>query len=562
MADAEAYVIPIQADGSQAERAAGQIDALATAIDSTRSIADGMASSVASNSVAMASLAASSSEAGAAAGSAAEAISSMGGATSSVDSGGIDSVASAAKEAASASDKATTDVEQLSDALDEVSTAADKASGEFKGLDQAAGGLDIKAGELSGAFGALGGPLGKTGQMGFGVVDAFQKIGASAGPMGAAVIGAVVAFTALAAAGVAATIALAKFAVESNEKAMKSLGDATKKAKEGFASIFKDVRVDGFVHAYEQVLTIFDEGSAEANGMKALVETLLNPLFDAAAAVGPLVKEVFRGMIWAALEAAIVVVKLRNAIMAAIPAEVRAEIKELSASIDWVKIAFYGGAVAAAVIVVTFTALAAIVGVLAVVIGAVLFTAVMIVLAPFILVAVAVAAVIAILYGLYVAVTAAIEYLGGLAEAGVAAASGMIDGIVAGIQSGTGQFVSAIQAMAQAGIGALKSALGIASPSKVFAEFGLNTTAGMAEGVDEGTEDVQSSLAAMASPEDLATAGGTRAGGAVASGGNTYYVTVQAPSGEAPAIVAAFERWFESRLHATAAQLGGGEVPA
>lgn len=561
MADAEAYVIPIQADGSQAAEAAGQVDALATAIDSTRSVADGMAASVASSSAATAQLASSSSEAAGAAGSAASAISSMGGATSGVDAGGISSVASAADSAASASTRAANEADDLASALKKVDSAADKAAAGLDGIEKESGFMTVKAGELGGAFGALPGPMGKVGAVGFQLMDAFQKVTMSAGPMGAAAIAAGVAFVALAAAGIAATIALAKFAVESNAEAMKALDTATKKAKEGFAGIFKDVRVDGFVHAYEEVLTIFDEGSTEANAMKTLVETLLNPLFDAAAAVGPLLKEVFRGMIWAALQAAIAVVKLRNAILAALPEEARAALKEFAGSIDWVQVAFYGGAVAAGVIAISFAALSVIVGILAIAIGLALFSAVMIVALPFILVAIAVAAVIAILYGLYVAVTAAIDYLGGLAEAGIAAASGLIDGIVGGIQSGTGQFVDAIRAMAQAGIGALKSALGIASPSKVFAEFGLQTTAGMAQGVDEGTDDVQASLGAMASPED-AGAGGRAVTGSVSRGGDTYQVTIQAPSGDAPAILASFERWFEGRLHATAAQLGGGEVPA
>jgi hypothetical protein len=81
-------------------------------------------------------------------------------------------------------------------------------------------------------------------------------------------------------------------------------------------------------------------------------------------------------------------------------------------------------------------------------------------------------------------------------------------GLVAGITGGASTVVSAITGVATSAIGAAKDALGIHSPSKVFADIGDNTAAGFAEGVEEGAPEAKTALESMVEPP-APTAGGS-----------------------------------------------------
>lgn len=332
---------------------------------------------------------------------------------------------------------------------------------------------------------------------------------------GAAWLIAAAALAAVAAAAVEGYIALAKFAVTSNPKAMERINKATATFHKSLAGLFTGVRIEGFVASFEDFLSMFNEGESVAGGLKTLVSTMLNPLFDTAKAVGPYVKEMFKGMVYAALEATVAVLYVRNAIMRAIPASVRADIKALSAQIDWMKTAFYGGAIVAGVLAVALTALAAIVVGGALVAFALLLPMIIILSLPFVLLAVAIVAVIAVIGALGYATYVAIDYLTGLASAASGVAGDFVAGLVNGIVSGTGAFVAAVKNLAQSGINAAKSALGIASPSRVMMEVGSNTAKGMEVGVDEGGKDVARSMESLGAVPEAATGGAARAAGAI-----------------------------------------------
>jgi len=91
--------------------------------------------------------------------------------------------------------------------------------------------------------------------------------------------------------------------------------------------------------------------------------------------------------------------------------------------------------------------------------------------------------------------------------------SNFIAGLVAGITGGLGDVVSAASGIGQAAEGALKSALGIASPSKVMLEAGAHTAGGFAKGIAAGTGAVADAgsgmgAAASAGPSAAAPASG------------------------------------------------------
>ena len=95
-------------------------------------------------------------------------------------------------------------------------------------------------------------------------------------------------------------------------------------------------------------------------------------------------------------------------------------------------------------------------------------------------------------------------------------ASNLIDGLVMGIITGTVRVVAAVTTMAEATTGALRDALQIKSPSRVFANLGREIPRGLAVGVRAGEDTARASIANMidASTGDLSvTPRGTRCAG-------------------------------------------------
>lgn len=464
----------------------------------------------------------------------------------------VDDARAAATEAAAAEKK-------LAESLKTLEKAAKDAAKETDDVGDSFSLADIKAGELGGAMGQLGGPFGKISQSGLMVTDSLQKVAGALGPMGAAAVAGAVAFVALGSAAVYAYAKLAIFAVTSNKEAMERLNKATEGLKTNLGKLFTGVPVSKFVDSFEDVLSIFEEGTATSNALKTLIETMLTPLFDSAPQAAAIVKAAFKGMVLGAIEIAIAAVRVRNAVLRLIPKEVRQDLSELVSGIDQTKTAMYAGAAIAIVLAVAFGVLAVAVAILAAILITSMVISIMILIAPFLLLIAIVMLVVYAIEELPGAIGAAVDWLLGLGEAGVQAAADMISGLVNGIKSGAGAFVDAVRNLAQSAIGALKSTLGIASPSKVFAELGVNTTMGFARGVDDSAPEAQSALESMVSPEDAAKAGQvepTQVSNTTSSGGNTFYVTVNG-GGTAEDNVSAFEAWFVARMNAEALAVGG-----
>lgn len=436
-----------------------------------------------------------------------------------------------------------------------------------------------KVNEIAEGLGKLGGPLGTAGQKVFGLADGFNKLGASLGSAGpyvamAVALVAIAAGAAAAAAGIiAATAAVLKFAVANadaartarlleeqakggaaglaaTQKLTLSLDAQTKRLKDNVGKIFSvgEKPLERFLTALSKLGDLFDENTASGNAIKVVFQSLFNPLLDG---ITELIPKLVAGFI----QFEILVLK----------ALIR--IKPFGSTI--LEVAKYAGILAAVVA-----------GALAVGISAWI--------AGFTLLAAVAAGVIAAVVGL----VAGILYVGSLfASFGAAIYSGvgaglawlsakfdetlawlsslslsqigtdLILGLVDGIMGSAQAVVGAITGVVNGAIGAAKSALGIASPSKVFAEIGMNTAAGMAGGVDDGTEQVQGSLESLVAPP--AAAGGapvTAAGGdstaisTSTTGGATYIVTIQG-GGSAEANRDAFIAWFES-IGATAGAAG------
>jgi hypothetical protein len=294
-------------------------------------------------------------------------------------------------------------------------------------------------------------------------------------------------------------------------RSLLSLDVQTMKFKENLSKIFAGVKIEGFLKGLQQVLQLMDENSASGKALKAIVEVILNPLFDAASAIGPVVKRVFQGMVIGALLAAIAVLKLRNVLRDMIPQEVRDAMGKFETGAVGMWVAVGVGVAIVGILAVVLAGLSIVLVVIAVAMTMALAPLALLIAAFFILVAVLLAPVIiiALLIAYFDDLKAALSTL---AAAGIEAATGLMSGLVNGILSGKDRVMEALRQVAAGAKAALMGALGIASPSKVFAELGVHTTAGFAQGVDSGAPAVQDSVNAMVSVPAAASSGSAGGG--------------------------------------------------
>lgn len=472
------------------------------------------------------------------------------------------------------------------------------------------GSVNLRA--LSGAFGKLGGPLGSFGQQIAGIGGAFQKFSKLLGDSGPYVAGAVALIAVAAAAAVvtiaiiAATAAIAKFAViqadaartssllsagvahsvaggelldaqlddlatkvpiardellsmakglsdgglrgkaladslqnaavkaaqlkfgPNFQKQLLSLDSQSTRLKTNISTLFGGLKIEGLLEAFSKLVGLFDANSASGKAIKVVFETLFQPLIDGVTAFIP-------KMVTAFIQFEILVLKALIAI---------APFKQ---QIILVAAAF--GVLAALVITGLVAPIVVLIGVIAAVV-----TIISIFLAT-----------------LYSAARAAIEFgvslldgAGGAFDSLMATASGVVDwlsalsladigvqliqGLIDGITGAGGGVLTAITGIAGGAVDAAKKALGIASPSKVFAEIGMHTAAGMEQGVEGGASGVQDSVEAMTAAPEAGGSGGASpaaASGGGGGGGATYIIQLSPKGDDAQSYVEAFRAYLE-----------------
>lgn len=462
----------------------------------------------------------------------------------------LDKLRSSASAAEAAEDKLSKAHKQAT----EIAKATDKAS------QQAAAGLG-KTSELAEGFGKLGGPLGVAGQRAFGAAEAFKKLGSSAGAAGP-YIAVAIAFTAIATAVAAATIALTIYAVklgdanrtqsllfagitqsvkggaeledhidaltkkvpQSSEKLRsmaadlaktglrgKELGDAldraavkAAKAEFGpewekqmfsiskqtellqghFSKLFGGLKIDKLLEGFSKLVGLFDDTSVTGKAIKVVFDSLMQPLIDGLVELVPVIVRTFiQFEIWA-LRALIAIKPYGN------------QIETVAKALGTLAL-IVGGALAVAF------------GILAV--ASVAFVTVL-----SLAVKGAIATGEAFLWLLGKG-GELIDYLSGLSLSDIGTA--LVEGLAKGITDGGDSILKAMTGAVGGAIDGAKKMLGIASPSKVFAEIGAHTAEGMAQGVDSGAADVQGSLAALVDPSAAAAAPGAPATAPTASAG-------------------------------------------
>lgn len=490
-------------------------------------------------------------------------------------------------EAAAKSSAASAALVQEAGALDKLKSAADHANATqanlTKSLDQtkksAAHVADIDAaakgsgnlGKLSGALNQLGGPLGSISGKATGAADAVADLTETVGAAGPYVAAAVVVI-ALATAMVTATVAATAWAIsmagaarsqmllsdgiagsvaggreldsaiKSLEKRVPQTSDelrsmaadlaktglkgkeltaaledsATKAAKlkwgpdfgkgvnttdkivarlkANVTSLFAGPQIQAalgkFLDKLALLADLFDENSVTGKAMKTVVEDIFGKLIDGATAIIPkIISGFIQLQIWI-LKALITIKPYGSEIMAVVEA--------LGIFVAVVVGVFIGAIALATAVLVAFIALPRLLGEAFTWAGTKLSE-----------------------FGAYVS-----NFFSSIDFASLG--SSIIQGLLSGIVGGGPALISGLSGVVSGAIDAAKKVLGIASPSKVFAEIGANTAEGMTAGVDAGAGDVQGSMVSMVSPPDAATAPTANASG---GGGGTYYVTIQAAPG-------------------------------
>jgi hypothetical protein len=251
-----------------------------------------------------------------------------------------------------------------------------------------------------------------------------------------------------------------------------------------WSGLFAGINVEPFLSAVEVLVGMFDKANPLAQAFGAAVEGAVNP-------IGPMVLKAAYAVEAFALGAAIQFVKMYLAIKPVV---------------DWLgKLFASADGAQGQGLLNLLELLGKAAAVFAVVFGGALLVAVG-----------AVGAVLGVVVGLfaslgvaiYETVTFAWSLVTGLVAVGTAivewattVGADLMAGLVTGIVNAVSSVVAAVTSAVSSAIDAAKAVLGIASPSKVFAEIGTNTVLGFTGAVDAGAGEAQGSMAALVTPE-------------------------------------------------------------
>jgi hypothetical protein len=242
-----------------------------------------------------------------------------------------------------------------------------------------------------------------------------------------------------------------------------SLDVQSRKLHESFAAIFSGLNIERFLEGLHSVTELFSQNTASGRALKTIAEAVFQPMIDAITTLFPIGRRFFQGMVIGALLFVIAVQRVGRALDRLFGGS------SILGDVDALQIALWAGVAAFAAMAVIGVALAGtfagLAGTIAVLVGPML---------------------------------AAVVAIGGLISAGVRLVSwfqaqdwtglgrSLVDGLVAGIRGSASRVVQAVQGLAGSARQALTQALGIASPSRVFAALGRQIPAGLAQGVTRG----------------------------------------------------------------------------
>lgn len=319
-----------------------------------------------------------------------------------------------------------------------------------------------------------------------GITEEFYRAGLRAGNLQAAVEGASIALATQGEAGKAQFKALAlgaalyggsvrkaandiKARLGATAKAqLLSLDVQVRKARENFAGLFRDLKVEGLLTALKGVTDMFSQSTSTGRALKLLCESVLQPLVDWVGRNGLVMKRFFQGLVIAALVFGLAMLDVRDKLREILP-------PGLISNIDLSTAALYAGEAAGIAIAGAVALVAVQVGLLA---------------APFVLVA-------AVVYGAIAAFRDLKKWFEAIDWSTLG--SRIIDGLIGGLKSGLSRVKAAIGDLADTVMSGFTYPLQIHSPSRVFYSYGREgISAGAELGIEAGAGGVQDAADTLA----------------------------------------------------------------
>lgn len=287
------------------------------------------------------------------------------------------------------------------------------------------------------------------------------------------------------------------------------------KFKDSIADLFEDINIKPFLEGLKSVLGIFKQGTSTASAMGVMIRGAFGAIFSVAGAVLPYVAGFLKGMVIGALQFYIAAKQVAKEL---------GLVGGSGKSLITMKDAIEAGKTAFKVLLVVVLAVAAVLGVVLAVgiaLGGVLAQMALRVYSEFQLVKLQVQSWIGVFMAVKAGATAAFSGIvakikgafAGLSLAGIA--SNLATSFISAIKGSIGKVVAAMTALGGAAMSALKSVLGIASPSKVMLEYGGHTATGFAQGIERGTDKAAKAgdkLGAAVQPGGPAAAAGKGGG--------------------------------------------------
>lgn len=241
---------------------------------------------------------------------------------------------------------------------------------------------------------------------------------------------------------------------------MLGLDVQSRKLRESFDAIFRDVSIEPFLEGLNEITTLFSQNSVVGRALKTIVDAIFPPMLATLRRLAPVAQAFFEGLVIGALLVTIAVLRARNWLRRTFGDS------ELFANIDALKLAMYAGVAAIVLTAAVLGALAATAATLA---------------APFIAGAVAVV-------WLGQKLRALVDWFRATDFTSLGAA--IADGLVAGIRNGVARVTGAVRGLASSAREALAGALQIRSPSRIFAGLGTQIPAGLEQGITAGAPRV------------------------------------------------------------------------
>ena len=253
--------------------------------------------------------------------------------------------------------------------------------------------------------------------------------------------------------------------------------------RENFGHLFDELDIEPALRGLHQITSLFSQQHAFGRSLALVFRVLFNPLLRGSEDAGRFMRRFLMGMMLTTLRLAIVVLRARNAF-------VRTFGSETTDQVEMLRIALWGGAAAAAVFAVSLLPAAA---ALAVVGAALLFPILQI-------------------YALMRAGIALGRWLDTTHPEWVKAGRDLVDGFTSGITSRLEAARAAVTTLGTSATEALRDALEIRSPSRVFARLGAQIPAGLSEGIESGADGSTRAAADMVRAPQVSARGSSGAG--------------------------------------------------